>query len=55
MPTTVGEHWHLGWFEGGIVCGFIGLIMLLVSRKLAEAPLVPQNHPFLKETVIHIS
>ncbi|GBL35931.1 hypothetical protein EMGBS15_15260 [Filimonas sp.] len=55
MPTTVGENWHIGWFEIGIVCGFIGLIMFLVSNKLAKAPLVPQNHPFLKETVIHIS
>ena len=55
MPTTVGENWHLGWFEIGILCGFIGLIMFLVSDKLTKAPLIPQNHPFLKETVIHIS
>lgn len=55
MPTTVGENWHLGWFEIGILMGFIGLIMFLVSNKLTKAPLVPQNHPFLKETVIHIS
>ena len=55
MPTTVGENWHIGWFEIGIVCGFVGLIMYLVSNKLAKAPLIPQNHPFLKETVIHIS
>ncbi len=55
MPTTVGANWHIGWFEVGIVCGFIGLIMFLVSNKLTQAPLVPQNHPFLKETVIHIS
>ncbi len=55
MPTTVGENWHIGWFEIGIVCGFIGLILFLVSNKLTKAPLVPQNHPFLKETVIHIS
>lgn len=55
MPTTVGENWHLGWFEIGIVCGFVGLILFLVSNKLTKAPLVPQNHPFLKETVIHIS
>ncbi|MBL7766729.1 MAG: quinol:cytochrome C oxidoreductase [Chitinophagaceae bacterium] len=55
MPATVGEHWHIGWFELGIVCGFIGLIIFLVSNKLSKAPLVPQNHPFLKETIIHIS
>jgi|688.fasta_scaffold02527_21 hypothetical protein len=55
MPATVQEHWHLGWFEIGIVCGFVGLIMFLVSNKLTKAPLIPQNHPFLKETVIHIA
>lgn len=55
MPATVKEHWKLGWFEFGIVCGFIGLIMNLVSKKLTTAPLVPQNNPLLKETIIHIS
>ncbi len=57
MPgTKVGEHWDkpfvLSLF---IACGFAALLMHLVSRKLAQAPLVPQNHPFLKETIIHIS
>lgn len=55
MPATVQEHWKLGWFEAGIVCGFIGLVMNLVSKKLTTAPLVPQNNPLLKETIIHIS
>lgn len=55
MPTVVGPDWKLGWFDAGIVCGFIGLIITLVSKKLTTAPIVPQNHPFLKETVIHIS
>ncbi|MBK7764247.1 MAG: quinol:cytochrome C oxidoreductase [Bacteroidetes bacterium] len=55
MPTVVGPDWKLGWFDAGIVCGFIGLIITLVSNKLTTAPIVPQNHPFLKETVIHIS
>lgn len=55
MPATVGANWHIGWFEIGIVCGFVGLVINLVSNKLAKAPLVPQNHPLLKETIIHIS
>ncbi len=55
MPTTVGVNWHIGWYEIGILCGFIGLMIFLVSNKLTKAPLIPQNHPFLKETVIHIS
>ena len=55
MPATVQEHWKLGWFEFGIVCGFVGLVMYLDGNKLTTAPLVPQNNPLLKETIIHIS
>jgi hypothetical protein len=55
MPSPMGDNWHFSWFELGIPCGFIGLIMLLVGKTLAKAPLVPQNHPFLKETIIHQS
>lgn len=55
MPATVGENWKIGWFEIGIVCGFVGLILFLVSNKLTKAKLIPQNHPLMKETVIHIS
>ncbi|HPI54808.1 MAG TPA: quinol:cytochrome C oxidoreductase, partial [Chitinophagaceae bacterium] len=29
MPATVGENWKIGWFEIGIVCGFVGLILFL--------------------------
>jgi hypothetical protein len=45
----------MGWFEIGILCGFVGLVIWLVANKLTKAPMVPQNHPFLKETIIHIS
>ncbi len=55
MPATVKENWHLGWYEIGIVCGFIGLVIYLVSNKLTKAPLVPQNNPMMKESIIHIS
>lgn len=55
MPATVGSEWHLGWYEFGILCGFVGLLMYLVSNKLTKAPLIPQNNPLLKETIIHIS
>lgn len=55
MPAVVGENWKIGWFEIGIVSGFVGLVIYLVSNKLTKAPMVPQNHPFLKETIIHIS
>lgn len=55
MPGTVGANWKMGWFELGILAGFVGLVIYLVSNKLSKAPMVPQNHPFLKETIIHIS
>jgi len=57
MPgTKVEEHWDKPFILSLLLaCGFAGLIMHLVSRKLTQAPLVPQNHPFVKETIIHIS
>jgi len=55
MPGTVGADWHLSWYEIGIACGFIGLVIFLVSNKLSKLPQIPENHPYLKETVIHVS
>ncbi|HVB02468.1 MAG TPA: hypothetical protein VNE41_01990 [Chitinophagaceae bacterium] len=55
-PGTVGRSegtWHLGWYEVGLTAGFVGLLILLVTRNLARAPMYPKNHPFLKETIIH--
>ena len=37
----------------GIALGFIGLIMFVTARTLAKYPLIPKNHPFLKESIIH--
>ncbi|MCB9065299.1 MAG: quinol:cytochrome C oxidoreductase [Chitinophagales bacterium] len=55
MPGPLGEHWSLGWYELGIFAGFIGLIMFVVYRTLTKASLVPQNHPLLKEAILHES
>jgi hypothetical protein len=55
MPSTVGNNWHIGWFEIGISAGFIGLMILMVSRALSRAPMYPMNHPYIKEAVIHQS
>jgi hypothetical protein len=54
-PGTVGEHWHMGWYEIGVVCGFAGTMMFAVASSLAKHPLVPVNHPLLKETILHVS
>ncbi len=54
-PGPMGEHWHIGWFEIGIVLGFIGLLITFVTRTLETAPIMPKNNPLMKEAIIHIS
>ncbi len=55
MPGPLAEHWSLGWYEIGVFLGFAGLVITTVSRTLASADLIPQNHPLLKEAVLHQS
>ncbi len=55
MPGTLVQHWHMGWYEVGILAGFAGTMMISVATTLSKAPLVPSNHPLLKETILHIS
>ena len=43
----------LSWLDFGIMALFVGIIILFVGRSLAKYPLVPKNHPFLKESIIH--
>ena len=54
-PGSVGEHWTISWYEIGVVCGFAGVMMLAVATSLAKHPLVPSNHPLLKEAILHVS
>jgi len=39
--------------EIGIALVFLGAFLILVTRRLAEASLVPVNHPFVEESVHH--
>ncbi len=55
MPGPLGADWALGWFELGIFLGFAGLLIFTVTRTLTKASLVPQNHPLLKEAILHQS
>jgi hypothetical protein len=55
MPGPLGEHWQIGWYEIGLLAGFVGLLIFTVSNTLSKASLVPNNNPLLKESVIHIS
>lgn len=53
QPSVQKEHFHLNWFDFGILILYVGLIILLVGRALAKRSLLAKNHPFLKESIIH--
>lgn len=50
MPGVVGEKAAIGLTEIGITTGYAGLFLYVVFRSLAKAPLVPEHHPFFKES-----
>ncbi|HET9744710.1 MAG TPA: quinol:cytochrome C oxidoreductase [Chitinophagaceae bacterium] len=52
-PATSVDHVPMMLYDLGIGLGFVGLILFIVGRTLAKHPLVPKNHPFFKESVIH--
>jgi len=54
-PGTLGANWSLSWYEIGVVCGFIGTMILAVATSLSKHSLVPVNNPLLKETMLHVS
>jgi hypothetical protein len=37
----------------GISAGFLGLVIWNTAKYLTKAPLLPKNHPLVKESVIH--
>lgn len=49
MPGTLGE-FKIGLIEIGIFTGYIGLFALVVGKSLSKMPLIPKNHPYLKES-----
>jgi hypothetical protein len=51
--STMKDHVPLNLFDFGVAAGFVGLIMWNTARVLSKYPLIPKNHPFLKESVIH--
>lgn len=55
MPGPLGVNWHLGWYEFGVMAGFVGVLMLSVGKSLTKYNLVPVNNPLLKEAIIHES
>lgn len=49
MPGALGE-FRIGIIEIGIFAGYIGLFTLIVGKALSKIPLIPKNHPYLKES-----
>jgi hypothetical protein len=53
MPAASPGHVPFILLDLGIGAGFIGLIMFVTAKSLAKHRLLPINHPFLKESIIH--
>jgi hypothetical protein len=53
MGSVSKEHVTLGWLDFGTAALFVGLIIFFTGKFLAEKPLIPKYHPFLKESIIH--
>ena len=54
MPGTMGDTWTgFNFIEIGIMLGYLGLFLYTVLNALSKAPLVPQKHPLLPESLAH--
>jgi hypothetical protein len=53
MPGSIGNEWHMGILEIGLLFGFIGLFMYVVLSSLAKVPVQVKNHPYLEESIHH--
>lgn len=53
MPGPSKDHVPMMLYDLGVALGFVGLIMFVTARTLSKHPMVPKNHPFFKESVIH--
>lgn len=52
MPTLT-DKLKLGWIEIGLFIGFAGLFAFVVGTALSKSKLIPQNHPYLQESIEH--
>lgn len=54
-PGPLGANWAISWYEIGVLFGFVGVLILSVSKTLSKSNLIPVNNPMLKETIVHLS
>ncbi len=52
LGKEANSPWHF-LFSLGVGVGFLGLVIYLSAWYLTKAPLLPKNHPLVKESVIH--
>lgn len=52
-PGVLFEVWEFGLLEVGMFLGFTGLFLNRVLSTLTKAPLLPQNSPYLDESLHH--
>lgn len=53
FPAVSPDHVPMIVYDFGVALFFVGLILFVVGRALAKAPLLAKNHPFVKESLIH--
>jgi hypothetical protein len=53
FASVAKGHVAMNLFDFGVALGFVGIIMLVTGNVLSKYPLVSQNHPFMKESIIH--
>ncbi|PRY04952.1 quinol:cytochrome c oxidoreductase quinone-binding subunit 2 [Pontibacter ummariensis] len=53
MPGTLRGEASVGLMEIGTALVFLGVFLLMFTKGLTKAALVPVNHPFLEESVHH--
>jgi hypothetical protein len=53
FPSLYPDKVRMNLFDFGVALGFLGIIMFIAGRAFVAHPLIPKNHPFLKESVIH--
>jgi hypothetical protein len=51
MPGVAGDSTNIGFFEIGLTIGYLGLFLMVVLYGLTKASLIPENHPYYKESL----
>jgi hypothetical protein len=52
MPA-ISNGFRIGWIDAGLFVGFAGLFCLVVATVLSRAKIIPENHPYLNESLEH--